>query len=1202
MPDFVHLHVHSEYSLLDGLGSVEQIVKRVREYGMPAIALTDHGAMYGVIDFYSAAQEQGIRPIIGVEAYVAPHSRHDRRPKIDQNPYHLVLLAKDLTGYRNLMKLTTAAHLEGFYYRPRIDRELLEAHHEGLICLSACLSGEVPRLILQGDLAGARRVAAWYKEVFGPGNYYLELQHHDMPEQEVVNRELLAISRELAIPVVATNDVHYILPEDHETQEILLCIQTNTTLEDPDRLRMANNTFYLRSPEEMARLFPDLPEALRNTVEIAEKCDLKLEFGRVHLPAFAVPEGHTPESYLRALCEEGLRRRYPVVTEAVRQRLEYELDVIEKTGFAQYILIVWDIVSYARQKGILYGPRGSAAGSLVCYLLGISNVDPLANNLTFERFLNIERREMPDIDMDFADDRRDEMIAYVTEKYGREHVAQIITFGTLGAKAAVRDVGRALGLPYSEVDRVARLIPALPVGITIDQAMAENPRLQELYETDETVRRLIDTARKLEGVARHASTHAAGVVISRDPLIEHTPLQLTSRGDGVMTQYHMSAIAKIGLLKMDFLGLANLTILGRTVELVKRWRNETLDLQNLPRDDQKTFALLARGETMGLFQLEGRGMTQYLMELKPTSVADICALIALYRPGPMANIPHYIRRKHGLEPIEYPHPLLEETLKDTYGVLTYQDQVLQVLQRVAGYTLGQADIVRRAMSKKIRSLLEQEKPRFLAGCRQNGLTDEEAERIWELLEPFAGYGFNRAHAACYAEVAYQTAYLKANYPEEYMVAVLSAAAGNVEKTAAALAECRRMGLPVLPPDINRSEDHFTIEILADGRRAIRFGLAAIKNVGEGAVEAILQARGERPFQSIEDFCQRVDSKVLNKRVMESLIKAGAFDALARRSQLLAVLDRLLTLAQQRQRMAEVGQASLFDLLGTGPAPLGIDLPDLPEAPARERLAWERELMGVYFSEHPLHQALSVLRDYVTAACGDLTAEDAGQRVTVLGVITAVRPLFTKKREAMVAATLEDLHGSVELVVFPRVYEKTRDLWSEDQILLVQGRVDSRDERVQIVVEKVFPYQSDVPVPAEVRLETTLPVTGPTVDGDTGPADATAANGSPTAANGANGQPVTTGQTERDEPRCLVVRLKRSDDLQRDLALLQEVYEALQAHRGGRLPVRLVVETGGQAVELEWPGATVRLSPQLEARLQRLAESGGGYALQPVEAR
>jgi DNA polymerase III subunit alpha len=1219
LSDFAHLHVHSEFSLLDGVGRLERLVAQAKALDMAAIALTDHGVLYGAIDFYSEAQSAGLKPIIGCEVYVAPGSRTDRRGKTDGSPQHLVLLAQDDAGYRNLVQLVTKAHLEGFYYKPRVDKELLAAHSQGLMCLSACASGEVPRLIQSGDPEGARKAAAWYRDVYGKENYVIELQRHDGLEWlDDINRELIAIARELDLAIVATNDVHYVEPSDARSQDLLLCIQTNATVDDPKRMRMTGTSYYLKSPAEMRALFAEVPEALGTSLAIAERCDLKLKFDRVHLPQFDLPEGYTPETYLEKLCREGLKKRYPRLTPEVDERLRYELQVIKETGFAQYILIVWDMVAFARKQGIMCGPRGSAAGALVLYLIGISDVDPVANNLTFERFLNIERKEMPDVDMDFADDRRDEVIEYVTQKYGRDHVSQIITFGTLGAKAAIRDVGRARGLPFGDVDRVAKLVPTLPVGITIEQALADNPDLKRLHDEDEVVRSLIADARSIEGIARHASTHAAGVVISKDPLSEIVPLQHTTRNDSaVMSQYPMGAVAKIGLLKMDFLGLANLTILGRTLEIIKRTRGITIDLLRLPQDDAKTFAMLGRGETVGVFQVEGRGMTQYLRELRPTSIADVAAMIALYRPGPMNNIPHYIARKHGDEPVEYPHPLLEEVLRDTYGVLTYQDQVLQVLRRVAGYSLGQADIVRKAMGKKVRALMEKEQPRFLQGARKNGVSEADALVIWELLEPFAGYGFNRAHACCYAMVAYQTAYLKANYPAEYMVAVLLAGSGNTEKVVTAIAEARRLSIVVLPPDVNRSEVHFAIEDNG-GTPAIRWGLAAIKNVGESAVQPMIAARAQGPFASIDDLCQRVDLRGTNKRVLESMVKAGAFDGLGRRAQLLAVLDRLLAVAQKNHQASDAGQTSLFDVLPVEPESVAITLPEVSEAASTERLAWEKELLGLYLSDHPMQRAAAALLDKVTAQMAELSEDLVGQRVTVGGMLRQLRPLVTKKKDAMIAAALEDLTGTVDLVAFPRTYEKTRDVWLADRVVLVKGKLDVREERYQVVVDEIEPFEVDAEDEPRVAARVASPPTvavpangggpsprptanvvapdvavtvrvAPSREASNGSGLGNGSNGSGPNGHGANGHGATGAADSNGHGasarRRLVLRLRRSADGGEDVKLLNQIGVILRDHAGGSDSVELIISGADRPrVELEWPDLKIRWDRQLKRSL------------------
>lgn len=1183
MADFAHLHVHSEYSLLDGVGRIDRIVSQAQALGMDTIALTDHGVMYGAIDFYVAAKSAGIKPIIGCEVYVAAGSHTDRRPKVDSSPQHLVLLAQNETGYRNLIRLVTKAHLEGFYYKPRVDKELLAAHHDGLICLSACASGEVPRLIRDGNLDGALAAASWYRDVFGKDNYAIEIQRHDgLDWLEDINRELINIARMLDLRVVATNDVHYVQSTDARAQDLLLCIQTNTTVDDPKRMRMTGESYFMKSPEEMARLFADYPEALRQSLAIAEQCELKLDFGRVHLPEFPIPEGHSPETYLEMLCREGAKKRFSHLTSEIEQRLRYELEVIKETGFALYILIVWDIVTFARRQGIMYGPRGSAAGALVLYVLGISDVDPLANHLTFERFLNIERKEMPDVDMDFADDRRDEMIEYVAQRYGRDHVAQIITFGTLGAKAAIRDVGRARGLPFSDVDRVAKLVPTLPVGITLDQAMNDNPDLQHLVDEDDGVRSLIEDAKSVEGISRHASTHAAGVVISRDPLDQIVPLQPTSRGDGgVMTQYPMAALAKIGLLKMDFLGLANLTILGRTLEIIQQTRGITIDLQHLPLDDPKAFAMLGRGETFGVFQMEGRGMTQYLKELRPTTIGDIAAMVALYRPGPMSNIPHYVARKHGEEPVEYPHPLLEEVLQDTYGVLTYQDQVLQVLRRVAGYSLGQADIVRKAMGKKVRALMEKEQPRFVEGAKKNGVSETDALHVWELLEPFAGYGFNRAHACCYAMVAYQTAYLKANFPAEYMVAVLQSATGNTDRIVSAIAESRRLGIPIEGPNINRSKSQFSIEQSPRGT-VIRWGLSAVKNVGEAAVQPIVETRekGGR-FESIDDLCDRVDLRSTNKRVLESLIKTGAFDELGRRSQLMAVLDRLINVAQKNQQATESGQTSLFDVMPVDTKATAIKLPDVAEVDTKQKSAWEKELLGLYLSDHPLQQASEAMLEVITAQIAELSDDMAGQKVTVAGMLVGMRPLFTKKKDAMIAATLEDLTGAIELVAFPRTYEKTRDNWQADALVVVTGKFDVRDERFQVVVDSIERLGAE---PSRVT-EPTEPPLAPVVDlveyqisrRQTEAPTESEPKVAPTS------PPLT--QTRAAGRRKLILHLHRSSDESATLQLFRDTHVILNEYSGGNDLVEMVISGPGRPrVELEWPSLKVRWDRQLERRL------------------
>ncbi|MBM3119037.1 MAG: DNA polymerase III subunit alpha [Chloroflexi bacterium] len=1127
---FTHLHVHSEYSLLDGLCRISQLIAKAKEFGMNSLAITDHGSMHGVIDFYVAAKEAGIKPIIGCEVYVAETNRQSRSAS-DKNPYHLTLLAKNQQGYHNLIQLTTKAHLEGFYYKPRIDKELLVKHRDGLIVLSGCAHGELPRLILEMRLEEAATQALRYKETFS--DYYLEIQRHPIPELEQVNHGLLSLSSKLDIPIVATSDVHYINKEDAPIQELLLCIQTNTSIYDEKRLKMAGDFFYLKSPEEMANLFADLPQALDNTQKIADMCKLELEFGRLHLPQVDLPEGKTADDYLAELCWQGLKQRFLSPSPEIEQRLAYELEVIRQTQFADYFLVVWDLISFAKEKNFLFGVRGSAAASLALYCLGITNIDPLANKLVFERFLNLERREPPDIDLDFQDDRRDELIAYVTQKYGADHVAQIITFGTLGARAALRDVGRALGMPYSQVDRVARLVTPRP-NITLDHALAENKELYDIYHEDSAIQNLVDTAKKLEGIARHASTHAAGVVISREPLAQYIPLQRAAKDHeqaATMTQFSMESVARLGLLKLDFLGLANLTLLAKAREIIAEKRGTSIDLQHIPLDDTATFELLASGETSGIFQLESAGMRRYIKELKPTTFNDIAAMVALYRPGPMEHIPTFIKAKHGIESIRYPHPTVKEILEETYGVIVYQDQVLHIVQALAGYTLGQADIFRKAMGKKIPEVMKKERQNFINGAKKNGISAELAAEVFALIEPFAGYAFNKAHSVSYALIAYETAYLKANYPVEYMTAFLNTYATHSERLPSAIAECRRLGIPVLPPDVNRSQVDFAIE-KEDGKTAIRFSLTAIKNVGHAAIEPIMLSREKGgAFKSIEDFCRRVDLRNTNKKVIESLIKAGAFDCLAPRGTLLPAIDRIISLAQWEQRLKESGQSSMFDLWGdTVPAPL----PELNleqfDAPLKDKLDWERELLGVYFSEHPLSSIAPKLATATTALCGGIDAEMVGEKVVIAGMVTSTRQLYTRDRRPFVIATLEDLDGSIEVTAWSEVYSQTREIWQEGKILLVEGVVKMRDDRASINCFRVRQYQ-----PGDEDGQETKPVT-PTL------------------------------------PRKIRINISPSDEADEDLTRLSQVIDILNQYPG-QDTVMLTVITPEETVNMKLPNTT-----------------------------
>ncbi len=1156
---FTHLHVHSEYSLLDAMCRIPQLVARAKELGMNALALTDHGVMHGAIQFYRAAKEAGIKPIIGCEAYIAAGSRFSQTAD-DKKSYHLVLLAKNHTGYHNLIQLITKANLEGFYYKPRMDREILEQHHEGLIALTACLAGEIPRRITDGRKEDAREAALWYKQTFGEGNFYLELQRHPIPELEPVNQELIKMSGELDIPLIATNDVHYILKEEAKFQDLLLCIGTNTTILDEKRKKMADDGFYLKSPEEMAEMFKDVPQAIENSNKIADMCDLELEFGRLHLPEIDIPDEMTPFQYLEDLCRKGLPKYYPEPDKEIMDRLAYELDVIEKTQFARYFLVVWDIVRFARESGIMVNVRGSAASSIVLRCLGINDIDPIPHKLVFERFLNIERREMPDIDMDFEDKRREEVISYVSRKYGQDHVAQIITFGTMGAKGSIRDAGRALGMPYSDVDRVARLVP-FAVGMTIDRAMEENAEFKAIYNTEATVKNLVDYARGVEGVSRHASTHAAGVVISKDPLTNHIPLQRVSRETEaglVMTQYPMDDIAKIGLLKMDFLGLSNLTTLGRTQQIIKQNRGIDIDRHDIPLDDPKTFELLAAGETVGVFQLEGSGMRRYIKELKPSVFSDIAAMVALYRPGPMEQIPKFIKSKFGIEPITYPHPALKEFLEETYGVIVYQEQVLFIVRAFGGYSLGQADIFRKAMGKKKAEVMVKEKANFIKGAEKNGYTAEIAEEVYALIEPFAGYAFNKAHAVNYALIAYQTAYLKAHYSIEYLTALLIAADGLSDKISVAVDECRRMGIKVLPPDINHSEIDFSIENQEDGIQCIRFGLEAVKNVGAGAVMPIIEERKSNgDYKSIEDLCRRVDIGSLNKRVMESLIKAGAMDSLGERGTLLGNIGTIMAAAQREQQMKSSGQSTMFDLWGDT---VNVPMPSLElesvNVSRKEILDWEKELLGVYLSEHPFSPFAEKAMAENTTLCGQVDEEMDGQTVMVAGMVSSVHQLTTKDGQPFASVTLEDLNGKLDVMVWARVYGSTREFWEEGDILLVDGKVKIRADRPQLVCEHVRIYDLEDKTLAKK-------VVAPQFFESPKAAEET---------------PKTPGKTRR-----LTVRLKQTGDEDGDKKQLHDVIDILNEYPGDDT-VNIIVDNGTKVFKMKMPNMHIGICSKLMTKL------------------
>ncbi|HHE76907.1 MAG TPA: DNA polymerase III subunit alpha [Candidatus Parcubacteria bacterium] len=1046
---FTHLHVHSHYSLLDGLPKIGELLDYAKELGMDSLALTDHGVLYGAVEFYKEAKKRGIKPIIGCEAYVAEGRMEDKRAKIDNKRYHLVLLVKNDQGYKNLVTLVTKAHLEGFYYKPRIDEELLAQHSEGLIALSACLAGKIPRLILAGKPEEAEKTALRYQEIFGKGNFYLEIQSHPhIKEQEKANKGIIRIAKKHNIPLVATNDAHYLRREDAEAQDILMLINTGADPNDPERLTIKSDDFSLRSPEEMIKDFKDVPEAIENTQKIAENCNFEFELGKIKLPYFKVPVGKTPDEYLNELCQKGLKNRYGEnPTKEAIDRLNYELSIIKKTGFASYFLIVQDFVNWAKSQRIIVGPgRGSAPGSLVSYLLNITNIDPLKNNLLFERFLNPSRISMPDIDLDFTDRRRDEVINYVADKYGENNVAQIITFGTMAARAVIRDVGRALGYQYSYCDKIAKMIP---FGFTLEKSLQNVKEFKNIYETDEQAKRLIDLAKKLEGVVRHASTHACGVVISKEPLTSLIPLQHPTQNDKtIVTQYEMHAIEDLGLLKMDFLGLKNLTIIEDTLSRIYVVQNKKIEIDKIPLDDPETYKLFQKAKTTGIFQLESEGMKRYLRQLKPTEFEDIVAMVALYRPGPIQFIPDYIARKQKKQKIEYLHPKLKPILEKTQGICIYQEQIMQIAQHIAGFSLSEADVLRKAVGKKIKDLLLEQEKKFVKGAIENGVKESVAKKLWEWILPFARYGFNRSHATAYAMIAYQTAYLKAHFPVEFMAALLTSEKADIERIAVLIEECKKMGIEVLPPNVNESLKNFTV---VPGKKKIRFGLLAIKNVGENVVEAIVEeTKKNGRFESIENFMQRIDIKNLNKKSMESLIKSGAFDELGERQQLLYNLERLLEWARENKKNKINGQQGLF---GTNSPYSQIKLTETKPATDIEKLHWEKELLGLYISSHPLKEFEKVLKQKTTPL-NKIRSAFFGQRVLVGGIIDNIKKIITKTGKPMIFLKLEDLTNKIEVVVFPSVMERKSEVIKENNIVFISGRVDHRDNEPKIIADNI----------------------------------------------------------------------------------------------------------------------------------------------------
>ena len=1073
---FAHLHVHTEYSLLDGSNKIKEYVARVKELGMNSAAITDHGVMFGCIDFYKASKEAGIKPILGCEVYVAPGSRFDRETvKGEERYYHLVLLAENDLGYSNLTKIVSKGYVDGFYYKPRVDMEILQQYHEGIIALSACLAGEVPRYLVRNFYEEGKKAALRYQEIFGKGNFFLELQDHGIPEQRLVNQQLMRMSQETGIELVATNDVHYTYESDADSHDILLCIQTGKKVSDEDRMRYEGGQYYVKSEEEMRSLFPYALQALENTQKIADRCEVNIEFGVTKLPRFDVPEGYTAWEYLNKLCREGLERLYDPVTEELKERLDYELNTIRTMGYVDYFLIVWDFIKFARDHEIMVGPgRGSAAGSLVSYTLGITQLDPMRYQLLFERFLNPERVTMPDIDVDFCFERRQEVIDYVTRKYGKDRVVQIVTFGTLAARGVIRDVGRVLDMPYAQVDSIAKMIPT-ELNITIDKALTMNHELKELYESDDEVHYLIDMSRRLEGLPRHTSMHAAGVVISQKPVDEYVPLSRASDGT-LVTQFTMTTLEELGLLKMDFLGLRTLTVIQNAVHLAERSSGQKIDISAIDYNDPKVLEMIGSGKTEGVFQLESGGMKNFMKELKPKSLEDIIAGISLYRPGPMDFIPQYIKGKNHPETVTYDTPLLKPILEQTYGCIVYQEQVMQIVQALAGYSLGRADLLRRAMSKKKAAVMEKERKSFVygnpedgvPGCVNNGISEKIANKIYDEMIDFAKYAFNKSHAAAYAVVSYQTAWLKYYYPVEFMAALMTSCIDNPGKVAEYILNSRQMGISILPPDVNQSEGIFTVE-----GKSIRYGMSAIKGIGKPVMEAVTREREENgPFVSLQDFAGRMTGKEINKKTVENFIKSGAFDSLgATRKQMMQIYISVLDAAAQERKNSLTGQMSLFDFVDAETKhSYEIPLPNVGEYGKEEKLAFEKEVLGIYISGHPLEEQEECWRKNITAVTTDFLPDEEtgfpkvvdGAKVIVGGMITDKKIKYTKNNKTMAFLTLEDLLGTLEIVVFPRDYERNAALMQEDAKVFIQGRVSAEDDKAsKLICEKMYAFE-DMP--------------------------------------------------------------------------------------------------------------------------------------------
>ena len=1180
---FTHLHTHTEYSMLDGISRIPDLVKQTQRLGMDAASITDHGSLYGVVDFYSECKDAGIKPIIGCEMYVARSSRQDRDPQ-ERSPNHLVLIARDNTGYQNLLQLVTKSHLEGFYQRPRIDRELLQQHRSGLICLSGCPSAEVPELLANGNYHAAREAVGWYREVFGE-NYYLELQQHEhVPQLPAINAGLMQMHHDTNIPLLLTNDSHYVRAADHPFQDVYICIQTGTTIQDDKRLRMEDSSYYIKSPAEMAALFPQYPQAVDITGEIAQGCNVTLGFGETHLPRYQTPNGEDADTYLERICREGFQKRYGNDNALASARLEYELEVVRQTRFANYFLVVWDIISFVRKQQIRFGVRGSAAASIVLHCLGITEIDPLEYDLVFERFLNFERKEMPDIDMDFQDDRRDEVLHYVVDRYGKDHVAQIISFGTMGAKAAIRDVGRGLGMSYGDVDRIARMVPNR--SRTISDALTANPELQQTYDADPAMCQLIDNAQALEGIVHHVSTHAAGVLIADEPLTHTVPLQRPARGDEnspvMMTQFSMDPVAKLGLLKMDFLGLTSLTIIDSTLKLLQAEREIHIELNEVPLDDPAVYDLLSTGYTTDLFQLESDGMQRYIKELKPSNLNDISAMIALYRPGPMEHIDRFIRSKHGLEQVTYPHHSMKELLDETYGVIVYQDQVLKILQNFAGYSLGDADTVRKAMGKKIPELMAEERSRFVAGATGLGYSEQIANEIFNLIEPFAGYAFNKAHSVSYALISYWTAYFKAHYPLEFMASVLNCRLDHADRYLASINECTRMGITIALPDVNASAVQYTTERAVpagNGLGQLRIGLAAVKSVGPAAVKPLVDERtANGPYLSIGDLCRRADLSHLNRRSLEALAKAGTLDSLGPRGSIIKSLGDIRATAQEETRSRNTGQIGMFSLLqNEGETPgifLNLDQSDA-DLTDQEKADLERETLGVAISYNPVLVLAALDPGDAINSTQQLEQEIANSTLTLLGYINKITERHTRDNRKFLQAQLLLIGGPVEVMIWPETLEKNPDVWRTGIMALVTGKYQIRSDGHSLACYNAIEFSGATAAPA-----------APSKPAATPPTDHEKHTTAPVKKH----QPATA-QTTNETHLDLTIKIAETNDAQNDVHQLRTAVRLILDYQGENPVYADFHLLDGRRVLMEIPTVSARPCLELQQTLEEFLGKG-----------